>query len=110
MADGVGVGVVCYRDFDDAAAQACAAVSGSTASGVASCEAPSVSAGGVFTYTLNIDAASGRVSRPVSVQLPGCEPVDVISYGPVIAAFLLAGVTIICARMTYTKVFNREVL
>ena len=108
--DGVGVGAVCYRDFGDAAAQACASVSGTTSSGVASCEAPSVSAEGVFTYTLNVDGAAGRVSRAVSVQLPGCEPVDVVSYGPVVAAFLLAGVTIISARMVYAKVFNRETL
>jgi hypothetical protein len=107
--DGVGVGMVCFRDFSEAAVQACGAVSGTTSSGVASCEAPSVSAGGVFTYTLNVDGASGRVSRPVSVQLPSCEPVDVVSYGPVIGAFLLAGVTIVCARLAYVKVFNREI-
>ncbi len=110
MSDGVGVGLVCYRDFDEAAPQACSAVAGVTSSGVASCEAPSVSAEGVFSYTLNVDGADGRVSRAVSVQLPGCEPVDVVSYSPVVAAFLLACVTVICARMVYTKVFNREVL
>jgi hypothetical protein len=105
--DGLAVGVICYRDPDDAAAAACSAVSGVTSAGVASCEAPSVT-GGVLSYTLNVDSAAGRVSRAVSVSLPQCEPFDMTSYGPVLAAFFLAGVVIVSARMVYTKVFNRE--
>ncbi len=105
--DGVSVGVFCYRSPDDAASAACSAVSGVTSAGVTSCEGASV-VGGVLTYMLNVDGAGGRVSRPVSVSLPGCEPFDMVSAGPILAAFLVAAVTIVSARMVYTKVFNRE--
>jgi len=105
--DGVAVGVVCYRSADEAAVAACSSVAGVTSAGVASCEAPTV-AGGVLSYTLNIDGAAGRVSRPVSVSLPGCEPVDAVSYGPAIGAFITACVLIVVTRTLYAKVFNRE--
>lgn len=105
--DGVAVGIVCYRSPDAAAAAACSSVAGVTSAGVASCEAPTV-VGGVLSYTLNVDSAAGRVSRAVSVPLPGCEPVDAVSYGPALSAFLVACVLVVTGRSLYVKTFNRE--
>lgn len=105
--DGRAVGATCYRDPVAAASAACSAVSGTSASGVVSCEAASV-VDGVLTYTLNVDSAAGRVSRPVVVALPECEPFDVIELAPLIGAWVLALVVILSARALYTKTFGRE--
>lgn len=105
--DGFAVGAVCYRETGEAVAAACSAVAGVTSGGVVSCEAPSFSAP-VVSYTLVAESASGRVTRAASMELQPCDPVDLVEFGPVIAAWFLALVTILAARSVYTKVFGRE--
>lgn len=105
--DGLGVGATCYRSAVEAGAAACSSISGVTGAGVASCVDPSVSAG-VMSYTLAIEGVSGRTTTAATMQLQPCDPVDVVEFGPVIAAWFLALVLVLAARSIYTKVFNRE--
>lgn len=105
--DGLAVGLACYRVAGEAASAACASISGPTSGGVVSCESASV-VGGVFSYTLNVDSGAGRTSRAVSVALPECVPVDLVEWGPVIAAWFLALVVLHAARSVYTRTFGRE--
>ena len=104
--DGLAVGAACYRVDVDAASAACASVAGVSAVGVVSCEAPTVTSG-VMSYTLVIEGSS-RTTRAASMQLQPCDPVDLVEFGPVIAAWFLACVLVLSARSLYTKVFNRE--
>ena len=104
--DGLAFGSACYRDAAELAASACSSISGVSSAGVVSCASPSVS-GSTLTYTLQIEGASSA-SRSVSVALQPCEPYDLQWWSPVLSAFFLALVVILCTRMVYTKVFNRE--
>lgn len=104
--DGFAVGAHCIRDPAEAIAAACAAVSGVTTGGVVSCEAPSLSAR-TLSFTLVTEGAS-RTTRAASTELQACTPVDLQEFGPVIGAWFLALVVILCARSIYTRMFNRE--
>ena len=104
--DGYAVGAQCIRNSAEATASACAAVSGVTSGGVVSCEAPSLT-GRTVSYTLVTDGTT-RTTRPATLQLQECVPVDLEEFGPVIGAWVVALVVILCARSIYTKVFNRE--
>ena len=104
--DGFAVGGHCYRSALEASGAYCASVGGVTSAGVVSCQSP-VIVGSVLTYTLQSDAAK-RTTRPVSVTLPKCEPFDLQQTAPVVSAWFVALVVILCARSVYTKVFNRE--
>lgn len=106
---GYAVASACYREPSEAAAAYCGNVSGVTAAGVVSCQAPTVS-GQTLTYTLRIDNETESVDRLVSVQLPDCEPYDWGFYGPVLGAFTVALVVILAARMVYRPFNRRETL
>jgi len=105
--DGLAFGAVCYRDPAELAADACASISGVTSAGVVSCSAPSVT-GSTLSYTLKTEGTSATSTRVVTVDLQPCDPQDFEYWQPILAAFFVALVTILCARMVYTKVFNRE--
>lgn len=105
--DGLGFGAVCYRDSAELAASACSSISGVTGAGVASCSNPAVT-GTVLTYTLRVDSASGTSTRAVTVDLQPCEPQDIQTWAPALAAWLSALVAILCARMVVTRMFNRD--
>lgn len=104
--DGLAFANACYRLPAEAAAAACSSISGVTAAGVVSCSAPSIT-GNTLSYVLKTEGASSS-TRTVTLELQPCEPMDFQWWAPVLAAWFLAMVTVLCARMVYTKVFNRE--
>lgn len=104
--DGLGFGSVCYRSTAELAVAACSSINGVTSAGVVSCTSPAVT-GTVLSYTLKTEGATTS-TRAVTVDLQPCEPYDLEWWSPILAAFFLALVVILSARMVYTKVFNRE--
>ena len=105
--DGYAVGLQCFRDSAEAAAVACSSVAGVTSAGAVSCSAPSFSAGSVG-FTLVTEGASSRIERAASMQLQPCDPVDLTEWGPVVAAWFVAGVAVLCLRSIYTRIFKGE--
>ncbi len=107
MSDGQAFGATCYRQPAELAAAACSSISGTTSEGVVSCSAPAVT-GNVLSYTLSIHASSGTVTRAVTVDLQPCEPYDAEFWQPVLAAWFSAMVGVLCLRLVFVKVFNRD--
>ena len=105
--DGYAVGLQCFRDQAEAAAVACSSVAGVASGGAVSCSAPSF-AYGVVSYTLVTEGSSARTERAASMQLQPCDPVDLTEWGPVIAAWFLALVVVLCVRSLYTRIFKGE--
>lgn len=105
---GVAVGAACYSGAAEAAAAYCASVGGSVAGGVASCSGASIT-GRSVSWTLHVDGPSGRTSRQVVSELQECEPYDWSFWSPVLAAWFLAMVLVVCVRMI-KRPFNRDTL
>jgi len=75
--------------------------------GVVSCSSPAVT-GNVLSYSLLTETPSGTTTRAVTVDLQPCDPYDIEFWSPVLAAFFLALVSILCMRMVVTRTFNRD--
>lgn len=108
MGTGYAVGGVCIGDADTAARAYCSSISGVSSGGVASCQAPLWVADHSLQYSLVVDDVTGQSVRTVDLKILDCEPFDMHSYGPVVAAFFLALVSIVCLRMVYVRVFRGE--
>ena len=107
VSDGLAFGASCYRSSTELAAAACSSISGTTADGVVSCSAPAVT-GNVLTFTLTTHIAAGDSTRAVTVDLQPCEPYDWDFWSPVVGAWFAALVSIVCLKMVWGRMFNRD--
>lgn len=105
--DGHAVGTACFRAAEDVVSAACSSISGMSAAGAVSCKAPSL-LGDVVSYTLVVESGTGRTERAATLDLQQCVPFDITEYGPAIAAWFLACVTVLCARMLWSRTFKGE--
>lgn len=94
---GYAVGMYCVKEGAEAAARFCGSVLGTSAGGTHSCTAASFNAGAV-DWTLTVDTGTGYTDRAVSTPLAECTVYDVEYFAPVFGVFLLALVTVACAR------------
>lgn len=100
IVSGYAIDGQCIRDPVQAAAAYCSAVSGVTAAGVASCTSASLDpATGVLTWALAVDDAASQATRTLTMSPPQCVPFDMEEYSPVVAAWVLLLVVVLCARL-----------
>lgn len=111
MLDGYAHLGVCYRQAPEALAAVCSAINGTpSGGGVLTCSAPAwdPNAANWVSYNLALESPGDYISKTGYLYLAPCEPLDFEYWAPVIGVWFLALVTIICARLVYTRVFHRE--
>lgn len=105
---GFAVGGQCIGEVAQAASLACASFGGPTSAGVVTCQDASIDA---QTLTFQRCTSTGTTTecRPDSFDLPACEAYDWSYWSPVLGAFFLALVSIVCTRMLFLS-FRKETL
>ncbi len=105
---GYAVGGQCFRNPVEATQAYCSSFGGVTAAGQMRCTVADWDGGGI-SYTYEVVAPDGNYLGFSSyAELTACTPMDLEEWSPVIGAWLLALVVILCARSIYRQVFNRE--
>lgn len=105
---GYAVGGQCFRQPADAAQAYCASVSGMTAAGFMRCTFAEWQDTSVFYSYTTVGADGAEHAYSANAYLSPCTPMDLEEWSPVIGAWFLALVVILCARSIYRQVFNRE--
>ena len=99
----------CYRDRTELAQLACGSISGTTnGAAVLDCKDPSVTGTQLHWTATWTQAGTAGPATPMTTNLQACEPYDFEWWSPVLAAFFLALVSVLCVRMIIAKVFNRD--
>lgn len=89
----------------------CSSLHGVTSAGALSCvgvagASSSIGGGSSVTLTVRSQTASGPVDGPFSVQLMPCETYGYDYWSPLVAAWVVAAVAIVAARMVYERIFG----
>lgn len=99
----------CYRDRTELASAACGSLTGSSnGQYVLQCSAPSVTGSTLTVNTVTCNAGLCGKTQALSFALQSCEPYDFEWWSPVLGAFFLALVSVLCVRIIVAKVFNRD--
>lgn len=105
---GYAVGASCFRDPVEAASAFCASRQGVMSEGVVSCSGAAVE-GGFINWTLDLETPGYSTSRMTSTPVVECEPYDFEFFAPVLAAWFVALVAVLCVRLL-GRLFNRDTL
>lgn len=110
MDEGFAVGAECFRDFGQAQRAVCtAAFQPLSDGGIASCDAAEDWGGGQVGLHMKFwRPSTGATYETTHVQLARCEPQDVVTYAPHIAAWFAALVLVLCTRSLWAWVLKRE--